>query len=552
MIKSIEKLKVRIDQNLNRAEKSEALSEDVVKIESKISSLKQLCQSVTKKLSTEASISASSSKLGNDGAAVEKRIRKTPEFALGQTFQENGRAYAKHGTPEDPGGLSSFLMDSGILLNDLATSHVQYEIGVEKLVLQSLTGIVDDHVPTLNKERKTLSSLLLDYDAAKSRLVNYRQKEGSGSSHGGTVESDLREDRLNSDLAEIETKLNFARDSVELHMLQFLSKESEVGSTLLKYLQLKKDFHDATAKQISEKIEHFQRLLNAPTVATPIFGCGLDEHLKKQGHGVCIALPIRTCVCRLIQMDALSEEGIFRVASSTLKIRRLAALFDTGEATDIAVKEIQDPHVFSGALKLYLRELPVPLLGQSYEPWMAVNQSSNEDRKKETIDKILSGLPQNHRHNLHYLLKFFQLVASHSAVNKMTAPNLSIVIAPNLLWDTQVTEAGGENAHKDLADTSIVNDIVETLICHVDFFFRGFGTGTIDYFKEVTLMKPPSLMRVKQASSSGSSDDTADLNSSRTPVPKPRQSRSLKGPPPPLAPRPADRSSLPTNSTTHL
>lgn len=44
MIKSIEKLKVRIDQNLNRAEKSEALSEDVVKIESKITSLKQVRQ----------------------------------------------------------------------------------------------------------------------------------------------------------------------------------------------------------------------------------------------------------------------------------------------------------------------------------------------------------------------------------------------------------------------------------------------------------------------------------------------------------------------------
>ena len=92
-----------------------------------------MCQSVTKKLSTEGSLSTSSSKLGNDGAAVEKRIRKTPEFALGQTFQENSRAYAKHGTSEDPGGISSFLMDSGILLNDLATSHVQYEIGVEKL-----------------------------------------------------------------------------------------------------------------------------------------------------------------------------------------------------------------------------------------------------------------------------------------------------------------------------------------------------------------------------------------------------------------------------------
>ena len=114
---------------------------------------------MTKKLSTEASISASSSKLGNDGAAVEKRIRKTPEFALGQTFQENGRAYAKHGTPEDPGGLSSFLMDSGILLNDLATSHVQYEIGVEKLVLQSLTGIVDDHGMVISIETSKVEKL---------------------------------------------------------------------------------------------------------------------------------------------------------------------------------------------------------------------------------------------------------------------------------------------------------------------------------------------------------------------------------------------------------
>ncbi len=43
--------------------------------------------------------------------------------------------------------------------------------GVEKLVLHSLTSIVDDHIPQLTKDKKTLTSLLLDYDAAKSRLV---------------------------------------------------------------------------------------------------------------------------------------------------------------------------------------------------------------------------------------------------------------------------------------------------------------------------------------------------------------------------------------------
>lgn len=542
MIKSIEKLKVRIDQNLNRAEKSEALSEDVVKIETRITSLKQLCQSVTKKLSE---FTASSSKLGNDGAAVEKRIRKTPEFALGQTFQENGRAYAKHGVNEEPGGLSSFLMDSGHLLNDLAASQVQYEIGVEKLVLQNLSGIVDDHVPNLAKERKTLTSLLLDYDAAKSRLVNYRQKEGSASAHGGTVESDLREDRLSSELADIETKLNFSRDSVELHMLQFLSKESEVGDTLLKYLQLRRDFHEATARQISDQIEHFQKLLSASTVASPIYGCGLDEHLRKQGHGVCIALPLRTCVCRLLQLDAIREEGIFRVASSSLKIRRLAALFDAGETNDVVLKEITDPHVFSGALKLYLRELPTPLLGSNYDSWMSSVCQGNEERKKEAIDGMLSNLPQNNRHNLHYLLKFLQLVASHCSINKMTSANLSIVLAPNLLWDSS---SDGES-QRDLNDTNVVNDIVETLINHVDYFFRGFGPGSIDYFKEVTLEKPKHMQRTK--SSNSSHEESSGESGQRTPIPKPRQSRITKGPPPPLAPRPADRASL-QNSSTHL
>ena len=52
--------------------------------------------------------------------------------------------------------------------------------------------------------------------------------------------------------------------------------------------------------QISEQMEHFQTLLNSPSVASPIYGCALDEHLKK--HGGYVAFPIRICVCRMIQV----------------------------------------------------------------------------------------------------------------------------------------------------------------------------------------------------------------------------------------------------------
>ena len=48
---------------------------------------------------------------GNDGAAVEKRIRKTAEFGLGQTFQENGRNYAFQEKNAD--SVSKFLGKNG-------------------------------------------------------------------------------------------------------------------------------------------------------------------------------------------------------------------------------------------------------------------------------------------------------------------------------------------------------------------------------------------------------------------------------------------------------
>ena len=54
----------------------------------------------------------------------------------------------------------------------------------------------------------------------------------------------------------------------------------------------------------------------------------------------------------------MKEEGLFRVASSTLKIKRLAALFDTGEASDFVIKEITDPHVFSGECPRALHSMP--------------------------------------------------------------------------------------------------------------------------------------------------------------------------------------------------
>ena len=46
-----------------------------------------------------------------------------------------------------------------------------------------------------------------------------------------------------SELAEIESKLNNSRENVEMMMLQFIAKEGDVGDVMLRYFELKRDYH---------------------------------------------------------------------------------------------------------------------------------------------------------------------------------------------------------------------------------------------------------------------------------------------------------------------
>ena len=57
--------------------------------------------------------------------------------------------------------------------------QVQFEIGVEKLVLSPLGGVLEDHHPPIVRERKALTNCLLEYDAAKNKLARARDASAS-------------------------------------------------------------------------------------------------------------------------------------------------------------------------------------------------------------------------------------------------------------------------------------------------------------------------------------------------------------------------------------
>lgn len=66
----------------------------------------------------------------------------------------------------------------------------------------------------------------------------------------------------------------------------------------------------------------------------------------------------------------MDEEGLFRVTGGASKVKRLKTCLD---AHCIKFEDAleYDTHVLAGVLKLYLRELPEPLLTYSlYEKWL--------------------------------------------------------------------------------------------------------------------------------------------------------------------------------------
>ena len=88
----------------------------------------------------------------------------------------------------------------------------------------------------------------------------------------------------------------------------------------------------------------------------------------------------------------------------------------------------------------------------------------------------------------------------------------------------------------------MINDIVESLISDVDWYFHGKSNNDyaeIDDFFRGTSLEPPKqigvrLQRSGSAASKGGSPSSPAVG--RMPVPKPRQSRP-RGAPPPPAPR---------------
>ncbi|XP_033040398.1 rho GTPase-activating protein 44 isoform X1 [Trachypithecus francoisi] len=447
MKKQFNRMRQLANQTVGRAEKTEVLSEDLLQVEKRLELVKQVSHSTHKKLTACLQ--------GQQGAEADKRSKKLPLTTLAQCLMEGSAILG------DDTLLGKMLKLCGETEDKLAQELIHFELQVERDVIEPLFLLAEVEIPNIQKQRKHLAKLVLDMDSSRTRWQQTSKSSGLSSS---LQPAGAKADALREEMEEAANRVEICRDQLSADMYSFVAKEIDYANYFQTLIEVQAEYHRKSLTLLQAVLPQIKAQQEA-WVEKPSFGKPLEEHLTISGRE--IAFPIEACVTMLLECG-MQEEGLFRVAPSASKLKKLKA------ALDCCVVDVQeysaDPHAIAGALKSYLRELPEPLMTfELYDEWIQASNIQEQDKKLQALWNACEKLPKANHNNIRYLIKFLSKLSEYQDVNKMTPSNMAIVLGPNLLWP----QAEGNITEMMTTVSLQIVGIIEPIIQHADWFFPG-------------------------------------------------------------------------------
>ncbi|XP_039904303.1 rho GTPase-activating protein 44 isoform X3 [Simochromis diagramma] len=451
MKKQFNRMRQLANQTVGRAEKTEVLSEDLLQVEKRLDLVKQVSHSTHKKLNACLQ--------GQQGTDMEKRSVKSPSKKLPLTIlaqcMEEGAAVLGEDSL-----LGKMLKLCGETEEKLAQELIQFEYQIERDVVEPLYVLAEVDIPNIQKQRKHLAKLVLDMDSARTRY----QQSSKSSSHPSTLQPGAKSESLREEMEETANRMEICRDQLSADMYNFMAKEIDYANYFQTLIETQAEYHRKSLEILHSVLPQIKAHQEA-WVEKPSYGKSLEEHLTISGRE--IAFPIEACVTMLLECG-MQEEGLFRVAPSASKLKKLKASLDCGV---LDVQEYSsDPHAIAGALKSYLRELPDPLMTtELYDEWIQASNIQDMDKRLQALMATCEKLPTDNLNNFRYLIKFLAKLSEYQDANKMTPGNMAIVLGPNLLWTHNEP-----NMTEMMTTVSLqIVGIIEPIIQHADWFFPG-------------------------------------------------------------------------------
>ncbi|XP_018415042.1 PREDICTED: minor histocompatibility protein HA-1 isoform X2 [Nanorana parkeri] len=217
-----------------------------------------------------------------------------------------------------------------------------------------------------------------------------------------------------------------------------------------------------------------------------LFGRNFSEAAQRSPDGV--PFLIHKCVSE-IEARALIMKGIYRVNGVKTRVEKLCQAFENGK--ELVELSQASPHDLSNVLKLYLRQLPEPIMPfRLYNGLMGLAKESlrgyetgkpsrlenkgpdTEPEVQAMVEKLkalLLELPHENKATLQYLIKHLCRVSELEQQNKMSPSNIGIVFGPALMRP-RPTEA--TVSLSSLVDYPHQARIIEALIVFYDIIFE--------------------------------------------------------------------------------
>uniref|UniRef100_A0A8C2DCJ7 Rho GTPase-activating protein 29 n=1 Tax=Cyprinus carpio TaxID=7962 RepID=A0A8C2DCJ7_CYPCA len=218
-----------------------------------------------------------------------------------------------------------------------------------------------------------------------------------------------------------------------------------------------------------------------------LFGIDFAQVAKNSPDG--IPFIIKKCTSE-IESRALNIKGIYRVNGAKSRVEKLCQAFENGK--DLVELSDLHPHDISNVLKLYLRQLPEPLILYRYYNDIIglAKETQNMEETDSTKEKspgeqlclsielkrvlfkirdLLRQLPAAHYKTLQFLITHLHRVSEQAEENKMTASNLGIIFGPTLIKPRQLE---AEVSLSSLVDYPHQARMVDLLIRHHQMIFE--------------------------------------------------------------------------------
>lgn len=197
----------------------------------------------------------------------------------------------------------------------------------------------------------------------------------------------------------------------------------------------------------------------SPTTRRKLFGLSLSSVCPNGS----LPKPIIDMLM-LLYHEGPSTKGIFRRSANAKTCKELKEKLNSGDDVHMDGESV---FVAAAVITDFLRNIPDSVLSSDmYGLWMETLDMQHLEHKTEAIKRLLERLPEANIILLKHLFQVLYHIQENSEENQMTAFNLALCIAPNMLWLPTPTDPEEESK-----STRKVAMLVQFLIDHSQQIF---------------------------------------------------------------------------------